>query len=161
MVGDLRIERERPDHPEVAALLAALDDYLASLYPPEANHILGLDALLANDVDFVAARRDGRIVGCGAVRRLPAALGGGDAAYGEIKRMMVDPACRGLGIGARILAALEAALPPHGVTRARLETGRDQTAALRLYRRCGYRERAAFGGYPDNGLSMFMEKSLA
>jgi hypothetical protein len=33
------IHRERPDQPEVMALLADLDAYLGSLYEPEANHI--------------------------------------------------------------------------------------------------------------------------
>ena len=37
----LTIRPERPDQPDVVALLGALDAYLASLYPPEANHILG------------------------------------------------------------------------------------------------------------------------
>jgi putative acetyltransferase len=30
-----------------------------------------------------------------------------------------------------------------------------------LYERCGYTRRGAFGGYPDNGLSLFMSKVLA
>jgi len=29
-----------------------------------------------------------------------------------------------------------------------------------LYERCGYTERPAFGGYPDNGLSFFYGKTL-
>jgi putative acetyltransferase len=32
---------------------------------------------------------------------------------------------------------------------------------VRLYERSGYRRRSAFGGYPDNGLSLFYEKSLS
>jgi putative acetyltransferase len=31
---------------------------------------------------------------------------------------------------------------------------------VRLYERAGYVQRAAFGGYPDNGLSVFYEKRL-
>jgi len=31
---------------------------------------------------------------------------------------------------------------------------------VRLYERSGYRRRTAFGGYRDNGLSLFFEKSL-
>jgi putative acetyltransferase len=42
-----------------------------------------------------------------------------------------------------------------------LETGEAQTQAVRLYERCGYRRRPAFGGYPDNGLSLFYGKALA
>jgi putative acetyltransferase len=32
---------------------------------------------------------------------------------------------------------------------------------VRLYERNGYRRRATFGGYPDNGLSVFYEKLLS
>jgi hypothetical protein len=42
----------------------------------------------------------------------------------------------------------------------RRETGAAQTEAVRLYERCGYARRAAFGGYPDNGLSRFYAKVL-
>jgi putative acetyltransferase len=47
-----------------------------------------------------------------------------------------------------------------GIPQALLETGRDQAEALRLYRRAGYAVRGPFGGYPDNGLSVFMDKAL-
>ncbi|MDE2080049.1 MAG: GNAT family N-acetyltransferase [Burkholderiales bacterium] len=146
--------RERPDQPEVAALLDALDAYLASLYPPEANHILDLQALSAPEISFFVARRDGVAVGTGAVRLTP----GQD--HGEIKRMYVAPAERGRRTGQALLQALEDAARAQGRRRALLETGRDQIAAVRLYERCGYTRCAAFGGYPDNGLSLFMGKAL-
>ncbi len=146
--------RERPAQPAVAALLDALDAYLASLYPPEANHILDLQALSAPEISFFVARRDGVAVGTGAVRLNP----GQD--HGEIKRMYVAPAERGRRIGQALLQALEDAARAQGRRRALLETGRDQIAAVRLYERCGYTRCAAFGGYPDNGLSLFMGKAL-
>ena len=31
-------------------------------------------------------------------------------------------------------------------------------SAARMYREAGYVERGAFGGYPDNGVSLFLEK---
>ncbi len=40
------IRRERPDQPEVVALLADLDAYLGSLYEPGAKHLLDVQALL-------------------------------------------------------------------------------------------------------------------
>jgi putative acetyltransferase len=154
------IRRERPDHPQVLALLGELDRYLASLYPPEANHILDPQALLAPEVDFRVAEVDGRIVACGAVRRCAGTAETGDVPYGELKRMMTLPSYRRQGIAGNLIASLEDALRGHGVPLALLETGRDQHAAVRLYERCGYRRRGAFGGYPDNGLSFFFEKSL-
>jgi putative acetyltransferase len=161
MTDALRIRPERPDHPQVRAMLAALDAYLASLYEPEANHILGVQALLQPDIDFLVAEREGELLGCGATRRMPGEPGTDGEAYGEIKRMYVRPEQRGQRLAERILRTLEARLLAGGITLALLETGSDQTEAVRLYQRCGYALRGPFGGYPDNGLSLFMQKHLA
>jgi putative acetyltransferase len=155
------IRRQRPDHPQVVALLARLDDYLASLYPPEANHILDVRALLAPEVDFFAAWSGDEVVGTAAVRRMPGEPATDGEPYGEVKRMMVAPGRRGAGLGRQLLATLEDALRGHGLRLALLETGADQAEAVRLYERCGYTRRPAFGGYPDNGLSRFYAKVLA
>ena len=160
MTAELVIRPERPDQPEVLALLDALDTYLAGLYAPEDNHILGVQQLLADDVRFLVARRDGVAVGCGAARRMPAEPDTGGQPYGEIKRMFVAPAQRGQRIANALVDQLEAGLRSQGITQALLETGRDQAEALRLYRRAGYTVRGPFGGYPDNGLSVFMAKTL-
>jgi putative acetyltransferase len=160
-VAGIVIRRERPDQPDVAAALAALDAYLGELYEPEANHILSIDALLAPEIDFFTARDEtGALAGTGAVRRMPGERDTGGLAYGEIKRMYVDPARRGQRIGARLVQTLETSLRERGIGLALLETGRDQHEAVRLYERAGYAQRGAFGGYPDNGLSLFFEKRL-
>ena len=160
MTEPILIRSERPDHPHIVRLLHELDRYLESLYPPEANHILDVQALLAPEVHFVAAWRGEEALGCGAVRRMPAERETGDAPYGEIKRMFVQPQARGQRIAERVLQTLEKSLRDAGVSQALLETGEDQHAAIRLYERCGYVRRGAFGGYPDNGLSVFMSKPL-
>ena len=154
------IRPERPDHPQVRQLLGQLDAYLATLYEPEDNYILAEQALLAPEVSFLVAARDSRIVGCGAVRRMPAESDTGHRPYGEVKRMIVDPSLRGQRIGARLLDSLEVLLRRDGIQLALLETGAQQVEAVRLYERNGYRRRTPFGGYPDNGLSLFYEKSL-
>lgn len=156
----LSICRERPDQPEVMALLAALDDYLGTLYPPEANYLLDVQALLAPEVRFHVARHEGRVVGTGAYRLQPAEPGTAGLPYGEIKRMYVDPAVRGQRIGERMLSLMEHSLREDGVMQALLETGAEQVAAVRLYERSGYVRRGPFGGYPDNGLSVFYGKAL-
>jgi putative acetyltransferase len=158
--SDILIRTERPDHPQVVELLAELDAYLATLYEPEANHILDVQALLAAEVDFLVADNGARIVGCGATRRMPGEPDTVGLAYGEVKRMFVHPDARGQRIAQRVLQALEERLKAAGVTLALLETGRDQHEAVRLYERCGYVPRGVFGGYPDNGLSVFYEKRL-
>lgn len=157
------IRRESPDQPEVTALLAELDAYLGSLYAPEANHILDLHDLLQPEVAFFVARENlpqGRAVGTAAYRRMNGEPATGGQPYGEIKRMYVDPAFRGERLGAKLLAALEQGLREEGFGLALLETGGAQTEAVRLYERAGYRPCAAFGGYPDNGLSVFYGKRL-
>jgi putative acetyltransferase len=154
------IRRERPDQPEVVAALAALDVYLRALYPPEANHILEVQELLAPEVQFFVARLGDEVVGTGALRAMPGEAETGGQAYGEVKRMYVDPRCRGRRIGVQLVDTIEAATRERGLRLALLETGRHQTEAVRLYERRGYVPRGPFGGYPDNGLSRFYEKRL-
>jgi putative acetyltransferase len=157
----IEIQRERADHPQVVALLDALDRYLGDLYEPEENHILSVSELLGPEVSFFVARQGETIVGTGAVRRMPGESDTAGQPYGEVKRMYVDPAMRGQRIGERLLQTLEGSLREQGIALALLETGSNQREAVRLYERCGYTRRGAFGGYPDNGLSLFMAKVLA
>jgi putative acetyltransferase len=140
--------------------LSQLDGYLASLYDAEDNHILDVEALLSPEVTFLAAARGESVIGCGAFRRMPAEAESANAPYAEVKRMFVLPEARGQRIAERLLVDLERRALAQGLKHAFLETGRDQHEALRLYERTGYVRCAAFGGYPDNGLSVFMSKAL-
>lgn len=155
MSDTLSIAIERPDQPETVALLAALDAYLTALYPPESNHILDVTALRAPDIFFFVARKGAEALGCGALRLE-------QDGFGEIKRMFVAPAARGLGIAKRLLLAIEAEARRLGLHTLRLETGIYQTEALGLYAAVGYREIRAFGEYPADGPhSRFLAKPLA
>ena len=154
----LEIRITPPDEPQVLALIERLDAYLATLYAPEDNYILGLAELQQPSVTFLGAWDGATVVGCGAVRSMPGAAHTEGRPYGEVKRMFVAPARRGERIAERLLVQLESALDRQGIDRALLETGAAQTQAVALYRRCGYVLRAPFGEYPDNGLSVFMEK---
>jgi len=60
----------------------------------------------------------------------------------------VAPAVRGLGLGRRILADLEAYAAEHGSTVLRLETNRALREAIGMYRAAGYREVTAFNDEP-------------
>jgi DNA-binding MarR family transcriptional regulator/GNAT superfamily N-acetyltransferase len=86
---------------------------------------------------FVLARLHGRAIGCGAVLFH-------DDAPAYIKRMWVDDAVRGMGVGRRILAALEQAARDHGAPSVTLETNASLIEAIAMYRASGYVEVDAF-----------------
>jgi DNA-binding MarR family transcriptional regulator len=82
---------------------------------------------------FVLARFDGQPAGCGALKTLTPDTG-------EIMRMWVDRAHRGLGVGRRILGALEEQARGLGHRRVRLYTNRSLDEAKAMYRSNGYVE---------------------
>lgn len=90
---------------------------------------------------FIVARLDGVAVGCGALK----IQAGG---RGEIKRMWVAPAARGLGIARRLLESLEAHAVAAGVDVLRMDSHRSLTEARELYVHSGYREIAAYNANP-------------
>ena len=149
----IEIALEDPAEPEVAPLLHASDAYMASLYPPESNHMLDVASLRQPHVAFLVARVDGKALGCGAV------VDSGEG-WAEVKRMFVSPAARGLNIGRRLLDEIEALAARRGARVLRLEMGGQQPAALGLYRSAGFVEIGPFGAYGPDPLSIFMEKSL-
>jgi DNA-binding MarR family transcriptional regulator/GNAT superfamily N-acetyltransferase len=80
-------------------------------------------------------------VGCGALKFH-------EDASAEIKRMWVAPRARGLGLGRRLLEALERHAKQAGIAILHLETNRTLTEAIQLYRDCGYQEVEAFNDEP-------------
>jgi GNAT superfamily N-acetyltransferase len=90
---------------------------------------------------FLVARFKGQPAGCGALKSLGPGLG-------EIMRMWVDRPHRGLGIGARILEALERQAAALGHRRVRLYTNRSLTEAKAMYGARGYREIARYNDDP-------------
>ncbi len=149
----LRIERADPRADEARALVAAAEAHLLRLYPPEECFGVSSDELADADAMFFLARLDGKAVGCAALWIEP-------DGSGELKRMFVDEAARGQGIGVALLHAVETEALVRGVPALRLETGRDSQAALALYRRAGFEERGVFGGYVAGKTNMFMEKTI-
>ena len=154
MQRTIEIRRERLDGPVAQALVAALNAELSSTYPePGATHFrLDVDEIERGGA-FLVVFADGAPVGCGAFRRLSP-----DTA--ELKRMYVARSSRGLGLGARLLHALEEEARKVGVTRLVLETGTRQTEALGLYARAGFRTIQPFGEYEGSPLSVCLAKSL-
>jgi GNAT superfamily N-acetyltransferase len=78
---------------------------------------------------------------------------------GEILRMWVDRPHRGLGIGARLLDALEARAAALGHETVRLYTNRSLTEAIAMYRRRGYAEIPRYNEDPN--ATHWFEKHLS
>jgi len=149
----LQIAFETPNQPEIIALIADLDAYQLTLYPPESVYALDLKSLMQPEVKFAVARdAAGALVGCAAV-----VLSNG---YGEIKRMYVKPEARGLGAAKGLMAALEQATRIAGCDLMVLETGPAQPEAIALYARHGFSVCGPYGDYRDDPLSVFMHKVL-
>ena len=150
----MTIAIESPNQPEVIALIAELDAFQDTLYPPESRHSLNLTSLEQPNVLFAVARDNaGRAIGCGAIVLYPE--------FGELKRMYVSPRGRGQGIAKKLLALLESHAIGSGCKLLTLETGPYQQEALALYTSAGYERRGPFGEYTNDPLSVFMQKHLS
>ena len=150
----MQIKLESVDQPAIIQLINALDAYQGALYPAESNYHLSVEALKAPNVLFAVARDDeGAVIGCGAIVLFDG--------YGELKRMFVPPEQRGRGVAKAVMALLEAHAVQRNCRLLRLETGIHQPEAHGLYGRAGYTRRGPYGDYPDDPLSVFMEKTLA
>lgn len=144
-VAGLQIERVDPASADarwcVAQYFAELDRRFESGFDPAAS-------LAAEDSDLVPPRGaflvgcvDGEAVACGAAK-LTAPF------VASLKRMWVADTVRGLGIGRRMLDALEVEARQLGVTTLRLETNRTLEQAIQLYRSAGFREVDRFNEDP-------------
>jgi len=90
---------------------------------------------------LLVARLREEPVGCGALKFH-------ENTVGELKRMWVAPRARGLGLGRRLLEALEHKAREAGMTVIHLETNRTLIEAIELYRHSGYQEVEAFNDEP-------------
>ena len=138
--------------PEVELLIKDIDDLMNSLYPEESNQLLTIKELAEDNVYFIGIKDQGRVVACGAIARKN--KGG---MYGELKRIYVQPDCRGKGLSKLILNALLDYAREQDLTIVRLETGVKQIEAIGLYERLGFRHRKPFGDYDLDPLSTYME----
>ena len=152
-MSSITITEERADSAEAMGLIGELDAVLTPLYAAESRHGFSVEKLLREGVAFFVVRVDGAAAGCGGIL-----LVGQD--YGEVKRMYVRPAFRGLGLAYRLLNHLADYSHARGITVLRLETGVHQQEAIRLYERYGFQRVPPFGPYRDDPVSLCYEKRL-
>jgi DNA-binding MarR family transcriptional regulator/GNAT superfamily N-acetyltransferase len=144
-VSMVSVEPEDPSSPDARWCLSHYFAELAERFeePFDPGRTLPADAhdLVPPSGAFLVARLNGQPAGCGALKTLRPGVG-------EIMRMWVDRPHRGLGIGARILEALEDQAAALGQRRVRLYTNRSLDEAKAMYRARGYREIARYNDDP-------------
>ncbi|MGZ4593765.1 MAG: bifunctional helix-turn-helix transcriptional regulator/GNAT family N-acetyltransferase [Actinomycetes bacterium] len=155
-VGLVQIAVEDPTSDDAQACFRAYFDELDARFDGGFDPGVSLPATAEELVEpaglLLLARLDGAPVGAGAIKwhaTQPA----------ELKRMWVSARARGLGVGRRILGALERRAREHGATAVRLETNQSLTEAIRLYRSAGYVEVPPFNNEPY--AHHWFEKDLA
>jgi ribosomal protein S18 acetylase RimI-like enzyme len=97
---------------------------------------------------LLVADLDGDLAGCVALR--PHAPG-----VCELKRLYVRPACRGQGLGRRLLEVLLAEAVAAGYREAVFDTLESMTAALALYRSFEFQPTEPYGCHPVAGSLAF------
>jgi len=147
------------DDPRLDDVRTLLDRHLAfarDVTPPDHVHAMGVDDLLGPVVTFFSARRDGVLLGVGALKRL-------DETHAELKSMHTSTAARGRGVGRAMVDHLLAVAADRGYQRVSLETGTiDAFAPARsLYTKIGFEPCAPFGEYTVNPHSACMTIDLA
>jgi len=154
VVDGLEIVDEDPRSPVGWDLMDRLMDDIAERYEDDDRPAdLVPDGVEGDDGAFLVAYVDGHAVGCAALRPVGPGLG-------ELKRMYVDPRARGKGIGAALLAAVEARAATLGYAQLKLETGLMQPEAVSLYGTRGWERIEPYGQYKDSPLSVCFAKKL-
>lgn len=149
LLGEIVIGPEPADGSAASECLRAYYDLLTERFeegydPGRAQPADSADFAPPDGV-FLIARSAGAPVGCGGLKTAAAGIG-------EIKRLWVAEASRGLGLGQRLLDALERHARALGLDVLRLDTNRTLTEAQALYRKNGYVEVPPFNDdpYPDH-----------
>ena len=157
MAEDFQIRRAGPaDHAGVVRELGAYFAFLG-----EEVDATGLDHDVADwqgeydgraGVMLVVVDPAGVVVGTAGVRRL-------EPGVAELKRMWLRPTCRGRGLADRLMARVLEEARALGGRVLRLDSEHRLEAAVRLYRRYGFRDIADYNGNPR--AEVWMELPLA
>jgi len=152
---DLIIAVADPNGDDVRALLERHLAFARVQSPPEHVHALNAGTWADPGLTLFAARRDGELMGVGAIRRL-------DETHAELKAMHTRAEARGQGVGQAMLIHLLRVAEARGYQRVSLETGTmDAFAPARaLYRKAGFRTCPPFGPYTVNPYSVCMTLAL-
>lgn len=152
---DLELVVTTPTDPRALRCLEAYYSELAQRFKQ------GFDVTLSADPEasdmcpprgtFLLALSDGLPMGCVGVK-------GTDKGYGEIKRLWVSPAARGMGLARQLMMRAEQEARALSIPTLRLDTNSALPEAIALYRATGWTEIDRFNDdpYPD----FFFEKAV-
>jgi putative acetyltransferase len=143
------------DDPQVQTLLVLHLNAARAETAPGSAHALDLTGLKSPDIRFWSAWDGDGVIAVGALKRL-------SESHGEIKSMYTAQSHRRKGVGSAMLRRIIATARQMGLSRLSLETGSWPyfDPARELYRRHGFVECAAFGGYVPDPNSVFMALEL-
>lgn len=152
----MEIRQDDLSHSQTIELLRL---HLAGMHensPPGHVFALDLSGLKTPDVTVWSLWREGKAIGIGALKQH-------NTNVGEIKSMRTHPDALRQGVGAKLLDHIIAIARARGLRQLSLETGSGDSfePALALYRRYGFENGRAFGGYEASDFNQFLHLRLA
>jgi putative acetyltransferase len=152
---DFVIARDDPRAEDVRALLDSHLTFSDQVTPPGHVHALDLEGLLDPAVTFFSARRDGVLLGVGALKRL-------GPSHAELKSMHTSEDTRRQGVGEAMVGHILAFAAASHYRRVSLETLTTSAfgPARSLYKKAGFVRCEPFGEYTANPYSTFMTIEL-
>ena len=145
-------KRTDSDNPDFRGLVALLDKDLATRDGDEHSFYAQFNKV-DNIRNVIVCYTNDVAIGCGAFKEY-------DKQQVEIKRMFVQPAYRGHGIGHKILRELELWAAELNYSECILETGKKQPEAIKLYQKAGYSVIKNYGQYENVENSVCMKKPI-
>ena len=152
---NMEIKKDDLSDGKIAALLNLHLREMLKYSPPESIHALTPEKLLNPAVTFWAARIEGELAGCGALKAL-------SPTSGEIKSMKTNGRFLRMGVAERLLKAIIEEAKERSYTSLSLETGSHSAfaPATALYKKHGFVECEAFADYKPDPHSVFFTRTL-
>ena len=135
-------------------LLDELSDVLLRINGDSGRSSFDVEAATPRGGFYLARDGAGALLGCAALRP----LGEADSAIGELKRMYARPGAT--GVGAALLAHVEAQARRHGYQAVHLSTRVANSRAVAFYAKHGYAPVIAWGKYVGAAQSVCLGKQL-
>ncbi|MGE9882494.1 GNAT family N-acetyltransferase [Blautia obeum] len=103
--------------------------------------------------EAIVVYKNNVLVGAGSIRHY-------DEENVELKRIYISPACRGQGLGTKLVSLLIEWAKELGYQRVLLETGEKLTESVALYKKLGFERIPNYGPYENMPESLCMAKDI-